>query len=200
MSVPAESDIRAFWVWFESVSCDLAEDFDNEELVAALDTRVAELGNFEWELGPGATRPNALVISPGGDPELLRATRKVVSKAPAITGWEFLHARHPRQWQMRFTIEDRSGAVRQVDASGWCYVLLRYPDGAHEVIIEAPSMAEFDEELRYSAAIVVLDGLLGEERRLEAVDEVSIVPKLEGEHASKARDLAEIIRAFVLRH
>lgn len=63
--------------------------------------------------------------------ELLRATRKVVSKAPAITGWEFRRARPPKQRQMRFTIEDRSGAVREVDASGWRYVLLRYPDGAH---------------------------------------------------------------------
>jgi len=101
---------------------------------------------------------------------------------------------------MRFTVEDRSGAVREVDASGWRYVLLRYPDGAHEVVIEAPSVAELDEELRYSAAIVALDGLLGEERRIEAVDEVSVVPKLESEYAAKARDLAEIIRAFVLRH
>ena len=140
------------------------------------------------------------MISPAGDPELLRATRKVVSKAPAITDWEFLHARPPKQWQTRFTIEDRSGVVREVDASGWRYVLLRYPDGAHEVVIEAPSAAELDEELRYSAAIVVLDGLLGEERRIEAVDEVSVVPKLEDEYAAKARDLAEIIRAFVLRH
>jgi hypothetical protein len=45
MSAPDESDIRAFWAWFESVSSDLAEDFEKEELVAALDTRVAVSSN-----------------------------------------------------------------------------------------------------------------------------------------------------------
>ena len=61
-------------------------------------------------------------------------------------------------------------------------------------------LAELDEDTRYSAAIVVLDGLLGEERRMDVVDEVSVVTELEGEYAASTRDLVELIGVLGVRH
>src|SRR5215813_1484474 len=94
--------ITQFWDWFATAAGRFSEDFHDEALIRELDARVAALGPFAWELGPGLKEKNALVISPGGDRKSLRETRRIVSLAPEIPGWEIHPAKPPKQWEAVF--------------------------------------------------------------------------------------------------
>jgi hypothetical protein len=198
--MPKDDDVREFWLWFESVASAFAENYLQSDLAVELDRRVCGLGCFAWELGPGLTEPNALVISPGGDPQRLQQTRAIVARAPDILNWEFHPAIPPKQWKMVFTMEDSMGGEQEVDANDWRYVLLRYPDGVHEIHIEAHNTAHLSESCRDEAALIALDGMLGEERRIEAVQLVSSVLKFDEKFEPKAQAFREVLRAFVVRH
>lgn len=173
----ASEKARLFWEWFSRRASDFGDSFQNQDLLRELDERVAQLGNFAWEVGPGRSAPNALVLSPGGARDQLVETTAIVAAAPSLQDWEFYPAKPPRPWAPRFELhmEERE---YEVDATGWRSVLLRYPDGAHEVIVEAPNIASLPELYQRWAAEIALDGLLGERRRLEVIDDVSVVSRL----------------------
>lgn len=179
--------VKEFWDWFAASADGFGERFDNQPLIRELDERVTALGGFAWELGPGLKEKNALVISPAGDRRRLTQTRNIIAQAPTIAGWEFHPAKPPKQWGLVFEMEAVDGATIQIDARDWRYVLLRHADGGFEVLVEAPNLADLSDEDRISAAEIVLDGVLGEQRRLEMPAEVGVIDKFDGEteHAAK---------------
>jgi hypothetical protein len=188
--------VRVFWEWFSGRASDFGSSFQNRDLLQELDQRVNQLGSFAWEIGPGQSAPNAFVLSPGGSRDQLAETTAIVAAAPPVQNWEFYAAKPPRPWKPRFELhlEEREYAV---DATAWRSVLLRYPDGAHEVVVEAPNIASLPEHYQRWAAEIALDGLLGERRRLEVIDEVSVVSRLsdrESDAAFPIKELPERIR------
>lgn len=78
----------------------LADEAPPAEVLDELDAHVEALGELSWELGPGLAEPNALVITPDGNPELLPVARRTISFAPCLSGWEFYPARPPKQWTL----------------------------------------------------------------------------------------------------
>jgi hypothetical protein len=131
--------IEAFWGWFRRVAGPLAADIESCSLLEELDARISELDSMlSWEVGPGSHEPYQFVISPNLDRRLLQKTREIISRAPVIEGWEFYFARRPKRWDYKLIIErsDRRGSI-ELDASGWYFVLLQYPDGAREVLLQA---------------------------------------------------------------
>jgi hypothetical protein len=164
-----------FWAWFAPIADDLAESFDAPTILEELDRRIMDLGNYAWEIGPGLREENALVISPGGDRNLLTATREIVAQAPAIEGWEFHPAKPPKRWNLVFDMDTGNESQMRIDASKWRCALRRDEEGDLEVVIEAPNLADLDEEHRRWAGEIVLDGILGEETRLETIDRVEVV-------------------------
>lgn len=185
-----DDPIAEFWQWFESVAGTLARDFENPEVIEALNRRVGELGEMAWELGPGIKEENMLVLSPDGDVSRLHETRALIGRAPSLPGWEFHPARPARPSPLKFSIDTDSSRKLEVDAERWSYVLLRFKDGSTEVIVEQPESAEWSEDDRWAAAIVALDGLLGEERRLAGIDTLDIVPEMPDEYKTKRKPLA----------
>lgn len=93
-----------------------------------------------------------------------------------------------------FTIEDEHGRPLSVDASRWRYVLVEYPDGLHQMVIEAPDLVAASEETRLTAAELVLDHYLGEERRQKLIGEIEVVPALSERETLCARRLADVAR------
>src|SRR5262249_33183984 len=154
--------------WFISVSRQFGPRFENRDLIEQLDKKVLELGDFSWEIGPGwrDTQANSLVFSPGGDKARLEETRRIVSLAPVCQGWEFYPAKPPKNWNCYFLVTDDTGRQMPVDASTWKYVLLRFPDQSFDITICAPDLKNLTGQLRETAAEIVLDGELGEERRI----------------------------------
>jgi hypothetical protein len=192
-----ERGLQGFWRWFASVADEFGEHFENEDLLKELDRRVTRLGPFAWEVGPGLERPSALTISPAGSRELLRRTEAIVQCAPEIPGWEFHPAKMPRRAQAIFEIENAEGRSVLVDASEWTFVLLQYPDGQAEAIIEAANLdlSLSDDHQRWAGEIA-LDGIIGEATRISLIDQVTVVRHLDDEYGGRARPLLAIGEAL----
>ena len=136
----SQTRLRAFWDWFASVAAELGANLEDAKILAELDARVRSLGDLVWEVGPGIVESNALTISPSGRPEWLAVTTAIVNAAPDCDGWEFHPAKPPKDFDLRFTFEDRHGRPVDVDASGWQYVLLELPGGAFDIVVRTPSL------------------------------------------------------------
>jgi hypothetical protein len=55
-----------------------------------------------------------------------------------------------------------------------------------EIIIKAPDIEVLNEDDKVAAAEIVLDGILGEEARLNKIDTIEVVSEFEKEYQSKA--------------
>lgn len=185
---PNNNEILEFWAWFVSVEKDLSH-FTNESLHDALDARLRRLGKIAWELGPGSTAENAFAISPDGNPDLLPLTKRIVALAPDVPGWEFHPARPPRAEWPEFSIRGADGCKIKVNAQSWRYVLYSFGDRDFDIVIEQNDLAA-SEETRYTAAVVLLDALLGEGTRLLCIKAVDPVATLSPEQENNASPIA----------
>lgn len=188
----SDAEITDFWRWFQTIAHDLAVHFENEALLAELEQRVSQLGDVSWELGPGKAAENALIITPDGSKDWLPITQRIVELAPHISGWEFISARPPRDWDMQFSIECAGGKKLDIDARPWRYVLFKYPDNTFDIVVEQNNLHSVCDEDRYVAAVVLLDGTIGERRRLAMFGEIEVVESLAAEHARKATPMHRI--------
>lgn len=196
------AQIAEFWTWFARVANALSErmegdtldgdHFDGDELLGELDRRVHEVWGFGWELGPGISEPCALVISPGGDVDLLAATSAIVAAAPTIDGWEFHPARPPKVWQLVFELQRDDDEVATIDASTWRCVVLPVSAAQVHLLIEAPLLEDLSTQDRCRAVEIALDGVLGEQRHLQWVEHVTLTTELEGELEVSALPLAAL--------
>lgn len=168
-------DYRSFWKWFLDNEARLSAPLSNRPLLKELQRRIRGLGDYCWEIGPGIAAAHALTISPGGDKERLAETQAIVLEAPEVDGWEFHSAKPPKDWKCRFEIAGADGKPLQIDATAWQCSLLEYPDGFHEVLVVAKSLGNVTEDYQHWAVEVALDGLLGERRRLESIDQVTVI-------------------------
>lgn len=174
-----EAAIDAFWDWFVDHQDGLQSDRISEDGVDELTARIESLcPGMGWEVGPGLEKENALVLSPDGDRELLATTRAIVARAPALPGWEVHPARPPKRWDRRFELRSPEGQVA-VDATGWrCFV---EPDGAGmvRVVVEVGDVG-LDHHGAYAAAVIAVEGVLGEAVRLDRVAEIAVARRLAG--------------------
>lgn len=185
-------DIDMFWDWFSKHYLDFGENFDNEKILTELDDKLRDLSVFSWEIGPGTGADNQLVISSGGDLDLLPITKKIVSYAKSIAGWEFYYAKPPKEWDLIFDFEKDNGDVINIDASNWQYVLLRYEDGGFEIIIQADDLDGLSEVDELIASEILLDGILGEEIRMLHISNIEVVKNFDSEHVNKSNDIKHL--------
>jgi hypothetical protein len=87
---------------------------------------------------------------------------------------------------------DAEGKPFDVDATAWRCALLKYADGTHEVVVEAPTLGSLPENYPLWHVEIALDGLLGERRRLEVVDEVTVVAELSDKESAATFPVADI--------
>ena len=191
---PSDEDVMSFWAWFESVAERLGQDFDCQALLDELDKRISQLGDICWELGPGRQAENALVVTPDGAKEWLPVTQRIVALAPVVPGWEFHPARQPKDWNLQYAIEDVSGETLDIDARRWRYVLFRFPDGKFDIVVEENNLIGADDEDRYAAAVILVDGILGEATRLLRIRDIEPVAILPPEQAAKASSVTDLGR------
>lgn len=183
---PNDKDVATFWAWFASIADELGDDLTNEALHDELDARLARLGEIAWELGPGSTAENALAISPDGNPALLRLTQRIVAMAPTLPRWEFHSSRPARAESLEFSISTTAGDEIAIDARSWKYVLYRLPNKTFDIVVEQPNLDGATDDDRYTAAIVLLDGLLGEGKRLLRIGDIEPVVALKADEAKKS--------------
>jgi hypothetical protein len=190
MTPPIEA-IDDFWRWFSDNAHSIAALKGNA--VDELDSRVAALGEFAWEIGPAPCGTTSLSISPDGDSERLNETRRIVARAPRVEGWLFFPARQARESAETCVVCDESGVERTVDASTWEFVIYRHSDGYVELLVRpGASTAALSAELVDAATTLVVDAILGEEQRLTTFDVVETV----SEWTDRERRLATPITAL----
>lgn len=112
---------------------------------------------------------------PSGDKQLLQLTKEIVSIAPEIPEWEFHGAKPPKEWDLRFVVEDRRGKPVAVDASNWEYVLLKLPEGSFNVMVRAENLKDLDNDTKQVAAEIAVEGVVGEMTRLHRIAGVEVV-------------------------
>ncbi len=189
-----ENQIGAFWEWFREVAEALAANAKNSALVKELDSRVRDLDlKLSWEIGPGLSKPWQLVISPNLNRDRRKRAREIVARAPALPAWEFHSARQPKKWHYKLTL---GGDRVPIDASEWTFVLLRYPDGAHEILLKGKGLPPLSDEERWQAAAITLESILGEDMVIDRVNKFELVDELEPRFAEKERPIQHLLEAI----
>jgi hypothetical protein len=188
------SRIDEFWHWFCEVAAALETNVVPPPLLKELDTRVRNLDpELSWEIGPGLSKPCQLVISPNLSRDLREKARKIVTRAPILPAWEFYAARQRKEWQYQLELGD--GRLT-IDASGWTFVLLRYPGGDHEVLLKGRDLPPLSGDERRQAAAVALESILGEDLILDRVNQFELVDSLEPRFAEKERPIQSLREAL----
>ena len=193
-----DRQVQAFWEWLRANARSIASDPENSDLLAELDQRVDLLApQLSWEIGPGASRPWQLVLSPNSDRNLREMARSIVSSAPDIDEWEFHSARQPKDWDFKFELMiGTDGSTALIDASDWTFLLLQYRDGMREVVLKANEIPIMTGEERRQACAIVLESVLGEEMMLDLIGEFELVNELEPSLAGKERPIQSLRSSF----
>lgn len=181
MTIRDKQKTDEFWTWFRSIAASLVANVENSPLLEELDVRIRELDSeLSWEVGPGSCEPWQLVISPNLDRDLWPRAEEIISSAPVVEGWEFHSARRPKEWDYKLLMERPDGREPvQLDASHWSFVLLRYPDGGLELLLQGDNLASLDDDERWQAAAITLESILGEEVLLDKISEFELVDQFE---------------------
>lgn len=189
-----DQDIDAFFSWFAANSAGLTNASQNPDLVATLEQRLDVLNSdFAWEIGPGNCAEWSFSLSPDGDEALSDAVRHAISRAPKIPRWEFHAFRQPRDAEPIVELESAKGTV-EVDASAAEYVLLRARDGTFDMLVRLPAAAELQRQDQYALAVLLLDGLVGEEVRMSLIKNVEFVEEFESRYQGRTTKLKHLRR------
>lgn len=194
LDVYMQSDrIEAFWKWFVSNAEPIGAEPDCPAIVEELDRRVSELHkDISWEIGPGASTPWQLVLSPNLNPQLRAVVKTVVKAAPNVPDWAFFAARRPKDWDYKFVLKDVGSEPVLVDTTAWRFVLLRYSDGQYEIILEGQNMPVMSEDRCWQAAAITLASILGEDVLMDKVCEFSLVRELTDDLAANAAPIQRL--------
>lgn len=186
--------IKEFWNWFAHNCNSLEENYENTELLDQLDQWIYKLGDFSWEIGPGINAANALTISPNGDKNLLQSTKTIITYAKKCSGWEFYYAVPPKNWNLIFDFETKDNYPVEINAQEWEYVLLKYEDDMFEIIIKATNLNELRDDDKIIAAEILLDGVIGEEQRIQDICAIEVVNDFDKEYRERKSNITNLIK------
>jgi hypothetical protein len=176
--------IAAFWAWWPGARGRIQAAIEGGGFDDALVTEIAEHvtpigGELDWELAPGAKARHAFCLSGKGNPELRRITEQWLRAAPpSDQAWEYHPARRGSA-----ELDDARLEIEGFDLSLRDFVAAFTADDGREVIDVRcfhPAFPRMSEDLRATAAFLMLDDALGEdgvERWLGEVEDVAVAPE-----------------------
>ncbi len=187
-----DSKINKFWDWFLVNEHFLKPELITNILVDNIDEKIQELGNFSWEIGyDDEKKDNFLVISPNGSYELLDECKYIINISPKIKNWYFLYSRPPKKWNLIFNLEI-NGNKLFFDAKEWEFLLFKYPDGVYDIVINFNNNEKIIKKIFYDAAIIALEGELGEEFVIEKINKIEIVNQFKKDEISKINQFSNL--------
>jgi len=187
-----------FWSWFKERSSELAAGDIPEGLIEELEARLFAIHKLDWEIGPGRNAANLFALSPTGDEELLKLTRAVIAEAPDLPDWEFCPAKPPRNWDLVFSLTVDDASI-EIDGKLWEFVAYKFKDGTYDLILKPDSTKGLSDDYLNWAAMIIADGELGEETRMELVQDLEVVRTWEAKVAPSAKKLQPGLLAKLLR-
>ena len=150
------------------------------------------LGVPDWEIGPVGDNGLFLALSPCGDLEKYRITKRIVTLAPSIVGWTFLPARPRKNWDRVFLWSIRG----QIDASLWRLVCFKYPDGLFELAFLDETMPELPPDEKLALVEFVVASEIGEEASMTQICKISFEAEPTAEMMEASLPLADLNRAI----
>jgi hypothetical protein len=197
---PTREQIEEFWRWFAGAREEIAKLLDARnarELADMIQARLSRLyPSLQWEVGPGLRKEFQFVISPGGRLELRPLIREIVGRAPELPDWEFHGSRQPAPGRLTVTLPE-SGVT--ISARGWTFSHSLNPLTARiDLILHDDRLCKLENVPRLRAALLILDGLLGEELVEDWLGDLAVTPSRRD--ARPIEDLARIYRSIVLHH
>lgn len=183
--------IKDFWKWFESNKNALKSNKLSNDVLQILNEKILSLGDFNWEVREGREKENMLIISSGGNMDLLPLAKDIINSAPILAEWEFYFYKPAKDWDYKFYIEEFD-RKKMIDASSWEYVLLKFPDSTYDIIVKAPSLKVLPKDEQYDIFDIVLDNILGEEISLKLIKNVDIVGTFSNDHINQKGNLKRL--------
>jgi hypothetical protein len=179
MGTSNEEKISKLWNWFEQnvnqIIGFLNDDpnVNEEYLIDSLNDLVLDLGKFAWEIREGKNSTYLFILSPNSDHELLKLSRKIISKAPDFSEWEFLPAKPPIEWDFILPVYDDFLQETKIDTSKWKYHI---KSTANQYIIDiyTEELKQYVHETQQNALHQMMIYLIGEEIKMKYIKEMVI--------------------------
>lgn len=181
-------EIDEFWGWFSDHSEELRPNRVTPQLIAELEHRLFAIRKLDWEIGPAKDERARLVISPAGNRDQLPVVREIIARAPLLPRWEFHAGKVRRDWNLRFTIDVGDRSV-EIDAKRWEFVLYEFKDGTFDLVLKPDEPQDLSPVHLDLAAVIIVDGELGEETRLSKILALDVVSAWNSEQSGSARSL-----------
>jgi len=171
-----ELRIKEFWAWFIDNEYQFREVTDTEKVVELLNNQVLDFGMFAWEIGVGIEKQHSFTISPNGNKDRLRLSRQIVKQAPELRLWEFNYCKPIRSdWDFTLEVFNNMLIKQTYDASKWDFVLEEEENQKIKILFCASNIATLDYDDLPAVGDLVVNNLLGEEMRTNAVHSVQFV-------------------------
>ncbi len=196
-----ELKVKQFWDWFIDNEYQFREVTDTKTVVELLNNQVLEFGMFAWEIGVGKRKPHSFTISPNGDKKRLFLSRQIFKQAPDLQHWEFNYCRPiKRDWDFTFEVFN-SMMIKQVyDASRWEFVLVEEDKQKITILIKATNIVTIDFDDLPSIGDMVVNNILGEERRINDVHSIQFIDEFLPEDEKWIFPLADLREEFIAFH
>ena len=181
-----KEEIGKFWNWFQINSKSLEKKEISHKHILELEQNLFAIHKLDWELGPGRSKPFMLSLSPNGDPNLFELTKQIVEEAPLLDDWEFFPAKPPRDWNLVFQLSYEGREVL-IDGKQWEFLAFKFKDGTFDLDFKPVEGIGLPDEYLNWAATILVDGELGEDRRIRTIANIATVKSWSEEHAPSAR-------------
>jgi hypothetical protein len=190
--------IDDFWKWFENNQALLEAVIEagghpkTDEIVESLDQHILGMGKIKWQIGNPQPNAFSFTLSPNNQSEILKVTKAIISKAPQSSQWGFYHAA-PATGELQLQVYDHNMDVQNIDANSWRAVIKNPGFGKIQLILEITNISHFDEDTQTIAADLVLNALLGEEKKINDLAGLELAFELEDQHKYQAFSILELL-------
>lgn len=191
-----EKRINEFWTWFIKHKTYLTPENISDNLISKLDDKILSLGDFSWEIHKGDTEENMLIISPGGDVDLIPETNKVIRLAPKIENWEFRYYKPSKNWDFQLTLYEEDNVKKILDVKDWEYVLYKFRDGTFDIIFKTRNLNSVTKDEQLLIADIVLESIIGEENSLRLIKKIEFVDEFNDVDKQKSNSIKVLKQHF----
>lgn len=191
-----EKKVNGFWNWFIDNKFDLVPERISDNLISKLDDKILSLGDFSWEIREGFIKENMLIISPGGNIDLLPITKRIIELAPIIEDWEFSHYKPSKEWDYQLILYEESNVKKILNVKDWEYVLYKFKDGTFDIIFKTKNLNSSLQEEKVLVGDIVLESIIGEESSLKFIKNMEFVQEFNDTDKQKSNPLIFLKKHF----
>jgi hypothetical protein len=193
-----QKEIQEFWRWFMGHREQLSSRSVLDATIKELEDKLSSLKITDWEIGPGKKAKYMMAFSPAGNSNTLEITKEIIKSCPTelLKEWEFYPAKAPKNWDLRFFINNNNDESIEVDGKLWELIVYKFKDKTYDVVMKPPEalLKSLNSEALNWAAIIIVDGEIGEELRITRVKDIEVVKKWD----SKDQTMVKVLRPGLL--